>query len=382
MTLLIGHRAIGPDAPPYIIAEIGVNHDGSIDRALQLIDAAADAGVDAVKTQLFDADLLLSRASDLTSAQRAAGETEARAMLSRLQLTREELMRFVDHAHRRGVQAIVSIFSLDLIEPARDMGWDALKSASPDIIHHPLLAAMQTLGKPLIISTGAADRREIADAARRYGDAFLHCVSAYPTPLPQARLRGIGELRSIIETAAAERGRAAVVGYSDHTAETETGGLAVAAGALILEKHFTLRRDGAGPDHAASLEPADLAAYVRGARAAWEGLGRCGLGPQGIESDVRRLSRQSVVTTRLLARGHRLTASDLTIKRPGSGLPPSWLPHLPGSVLARTVEADWPLREADLTADSLNDVHAAIEPGGASRETAAKLLPEANAAVA
>ena len=349
MTMHIAGRPVGRGCLPYIIAEIGVNHNGSIDSACRMIDVAAAAGVDAVKTQFFDPDLLLSRASDLTCAQRLAGEADPRTMLHRLMLTPSELQTFVDHAHARGVHAIVSIFSVPLVSIARAMNWDAFKSASPDIINLPLLDRMADSGLPLIMSTGTATPDEIASAAERFDGAFLHCVSAYPTPVEHTHLNGIAALGRLIARARpALSPDSVVVGYSDHTREVTTGGLAVASGAMLLEKHFTLDRREPGPDHAASLAPEELTEYVRFAHRAWSALGCEEVRPDGLEADVKRLSRQSVVTTRGLPAGHRLTSSDLTIKRPGTGLSPACLPSLVGVCLARDVGADLPLTADDV----------------------------------
>lgn len=346
----IGDRDIVPGGfgKPYVIAEIGVNHDGSVAKALDLVDAAARAGADAVKFQLFDADLLMSRASKLAAYQKSAGETDPLAMLRRLQLPLEAMRPVIDRAHAKGVHAIVTVFSESLVAPAAALPWDAFKTASPDIIHLPLLRALEATGKPLILSTGASTLDEVIRAIAwlthaRDRLAVLHCVSSYPTPLAHAQLGGIPAITSIFS---------GPVGYSDHTPDVETARLAVQHGACILEKHFTHSRAAIGPDHAASLEEADLARYVALARAAAGTRAAQSLAPEkrvlSIEEDVRRVSRQSLVTTRPLAPGARLTREDLTCKRPGTGIPPFELDRVIGQALARAVEADTPLALSDL----------------------------------
>lgn len=346
----IAGRSIGPGHAPYIIAEIGVNHDGEPAKALALIDAAADAGADAVKFQMFDADLLMSRAAKLAAYQRAAGERDPVEMLRRLQLSAGRMEALAARAHARGVHAIVTVFSVELVEHAARLPWDAYKTASPDIIHRPLLDALMATGRPLIISTGASTLDEVQRAAlwlaaARARTAYLQSVSCYPTPVEHAELAGIGALT----------GLGAAVGYSDHTPDVQTGALAVEAGAQILEKHFTLDRRAHGPDHAASLEPRDFAEYARRARAARPGSARGGVKRVlPIERDVRAVSRQSLVTTRDLPEGHVLTRGDVTFKRPGTGVPPWELGACLGARLSCAVEADMPI------------THAALKPAAAS----------------
>lgn len=341
-TLQIGSRLAGPGHAPYIIAELGVNHDGSPDRALELVEAAVEAGADAVKFQLFRADLLMSKASRPAAYQRKAGDDDAHAMLQRLELSLDQLAPAVFRAHQRGIHAIVTVFSTTLVSEAQCLGWDAYKTASPDIIHKPLLDQLAATGKPLIISTGAATLDEVrraSDWLRGCETALMQCVSAYPTREALASIGAIGDL-------ARTTGRP--VGYSDHTTQVETGAVAVAAGACILEKHLTHSRHASGPDHAASLEPAEFGAYVRLARRAHAMLGDGRKVVLDIERDVREVSRQSVVAARSVPRGKQIEERDLTVKRPGTGLPPFMLRNTVGRVAARDIEEDTPIVPEDL----------------------------------
>lgn len=338
----IGTREIGPGHPPYVIAEIGVNHDGSLDRAVHMVDLAADAGADAVKLQFFRAELLMSKASRLADYQSRAGERDPIAMLKRLELSADDLAHIVFRAHQRGVQAIVSVFSLDLVPEASRLAWDAYKTASPDIIHKPLLDALAATERPLIVSTGASSLEEVTRAAawlRTREVAFLQCVSSYPTPDHLAAIAAIADLA---------RATRRVVGYSDHTTCVESAAVAVGAGACILEKHFTHDQRAPGPDHAASLEPARFAEYVRLARLAQRLLGDGRKQILDAEYDVREASRQSIVAARGIPRGRMIDAADLTAKRPGTGLPPYMLSELVGRVAAHDIDADTPVREEDL----------------------------------
>lgn len=382
----IGHRDIGFDHPPYIIAEVGVNHDGSPERAVELTRLAAHAGADAVKFQLFEADRLMSRAAKLAAYQKAAGETDPVEMLRRLELPIADLAACASEARRLGIHAIVSVFSVELVGVAEQVAWDAYKTASPDIINKPLLDALAATGKPLIVSTGASTLPEVGRMLTWLRDiheklAVLHCVSAYPTPPEHAAPFGVHAIAQIYSGA---------VGYSDHTSAVEFGRFMVGCRCVMLEKHLTYDRNAKGPDHAASLDPGGFAEYVTQAREDWQNHHEArvmlreltpemrerfereapgmlemvartsrGLDPADfgapiekvvldIEQDVRRVSRQSLTTTRALPAGHTLVRGDLTIKRPGTGIPPYELSNVIGECLARTVEEDMPLAIDDI----------------------------------
>jgi len=373
----IGNRDIGPAHAPYIIAELGVNHDGDPKRALELVRLAAEAGADAIKLQLFKADMLMSKAAKLAAYQKAAGETDPIEMLRRLELSIEDMKPCVALAHELGIHAIVSVFSVELVEVAETLPWDAYKTASPDIINKPLLDALANTGKPLIVSTGASTIEEVkrmVEWLRPIHErlAVLQCVSSYPTP--ELALGGVDALRRVFSGA---------VGYSDHTTSHRTSGVAVAAGACILEKHFTYDRKATGPDHAASAVQWMLKRYTKEARETHAYMPRdvpqsleafhslmktepsesrrlaldnafmAGNRDQTkrvlpIEQDVRTVSRQSLTTTRDLSAGHVLTRADLTIKRPGTGIPPFELDATIGKRLTRAIAADMPLMAGDV----------------------------------
>jgi N,N'-diacetyllegionaminate synthase len=353
----IADRPITPGAGCFIIAELGVNHDGSVTRALELVDAAAHAGADAIKLQYFEPHRLMSRASRPATYQLAAGETDPIDMLRRLALTIDDMRPVVARARSRGLASIVTVFSTELVAPARAIAWDAFKTASPDIIHRPLLDALAHTGAPLIVSTGASRLDEVRravgwlDVPRQQGClALLQCVSSYPTSPTDASIGGMAALSDICDCP---------IGYSDHTQDVETGALAASLGACMLEKHLTYNRAARGPDHAASLDPHGFVEYVRLVRAVCPGDAprtsdpRVGPAIKQVlpcEHDVRRVSRQSVVAARDLPAGHVLTRHDLTCKRPGTGLEPWRIDEIIGAPLRRTVEADTPLTESDLHA--------------------------------
>lgn len=326
-----------------VIAEIGVNHDGDAAVARRLIEAAASAGADAVKFQYFHPDRLLSNQAELAGYQKGQASSQ-RELLARLALPIEVLAGLVLHAKSCGVGAVVTPFSLE--DPAElvGLGLDALKTASPDAVNMPLLEASAALNLPMLISTGTCSLDELEPAAdllrgHAAGGALLHCVSSYPTPMDQAQLGGVVALREALGLA---------VGYSDHTPGLETGSLAVMAGAVVIEKHLTHDREAKGPDHAASLGPEAFKQYVANIRAAQLAMGLIVKTVSEVERDVRRVSRQSVCVVGDLPAGHVLTREDLTVKRPGTGLPAALLVTLIGRRLAKDVKANDLLRETDL----------------------------------
>lgn len=365
----IGQREIGPGHPPYVIAEIGVNHDGQVSRALELTEAAVEAGADAVKLQYFETDRLLSKAAKLAAYQKAAGETDPVAMLRRLELGLDEMARVVDRAHELGIHAIVTVFSVELVQPASGLAWDAYKSASPDVINKPLLEALAATGKPLIVSTGASTLDEVVRAVGWLEGildrlAVLQCVSSYP-----AHHGAVGGFFALRE----RFGERVPIGYSDHSISNE----ARMPGAAVLEKHLTYNTSAAGPDHAASLNPRDFRRYVEHSKEEGEyaadefrkralcslAVGRgCRIEEVSAsdideylqkrvmesEQDVRAVARQSLTMTRAMSRGEAISRDDLTIKRPGTGIEPFRLDEVIGKRLARSVEADTPLVEDDL----------------------------------
>ena len=339
----IASHAIKHDGGLFVIAEIGVNHDGKMSRALSLIDAAKQSGADAVKFQFFQVDHLLSKQAKLAMYQEASGATDPFEMLRDLQLSLDDLTLAIEHARQLDIAAIVTVFSLEDVAGVTLLPWDALKTASPDIVNQPLIESLTECGLPLIVSTGASTMREVNRAAAWLQPlvaekrlAMLHCVSAYPTLPEHASLGGIVAMREQLPCP---------IGYSDHTQCTKTGRAAVQHGAVILEKHLTDDRHRPGPDHAASLEPRDFAIYVNAARAATLDAGTIDFNKVekkvlDIERDVRQVARQSIVTTRNLQVGDIITRNDLTIKRPGIGIEPWQMNEIVGSRVGEAIERD------------------------------------------
>jgi pseudaminic acid synthase len=341
--LTIG-RPVGAGQPPFVIAELSANHLGSLPRALAIIDAAADAGCDAVKLQTFTpaAMTLESSTGDFHIAD---GPWQGRS-----------LWDLYDEAHtpwdwhpqlfargaERGMVVFSSPFDEHAVEQLDRLGAPAFKIASFELIDLDLIACAARTGKPLIMSTGMASDAEIAEAietARASGAggiALLHCVSGYPTPIEQTNLRRLDEI--------ARHG--VVVGISDHSPGAIVPIAAVARGASIVEKHLTLARADGGPDAGFSLEPAEMAEVVRGARLAWSALGDGSAKRPEVEAGSRKF-RRSLYATSDIAPGEQLTRGNVRSIRPGFGLPPRELPAVLGKhariAIARGTPLAWEL---------------------------------------
>lgn len=342
MHLTLGHRPLSPDSPPFVIAELGVNHDGSVDRAIELLDLAKGAGADAAKLQVFQARTLVRGDGVLAQYQKGMASSSAE-LLRRLELAPDELLRVADHARTLGLPLIATPFSLTDVPVCRQLGLAAIKIASPDVVNHLLLESAAGAGLPLLVSTGAATLEEIATTVRLLkglSASFLlmHCVSAYPTPPHLAHLRFIHDLT---------RRFGALVGYSDHVPGILAGALAVAAGAVVLERHFTYDTSAPGPDHPASSDPREFAGYVHAIHDAWALMGEGHKRVLEVEEDVRKVSRQSLVLARSLAAGEPLTRDHLTTQRPGIGITPDRYPSLIGRIARQPLEAGSPLSAAD-----------------------------------
>jgi sialic acid synthase SpsE len=322
--------------PTLVIAEIGVNHDGSVGRALELVDVAAKCQADAVKLQVFRASHLMHSSGSFAAYQKAqCAETDPAAMLRKYELSPEAIERIVYAIRQRGMMPLATPFSIRDVATIDSLHLPAIKIASPDLVNRPLLMQAARLGKPLLISAGGASMDEVAQAVdwlRSWEAPFalLHCVSSYPTPNRDANLCWIEEMARRFNVP---------IGYSDHTTEIFSGAMAVAAGACIVEKHLTYDRSAAGPDHAASADPREFAEYVRLVRLADTLRGRPGKRVLKLEEDVRRVSRQSLVLSRSLGAGEILRREDLIIQRPGTGIPAAMSERVVGRKILAALEA-------------------------------------------
>lgn len=321
LDLSIAGRRIGQGRPCFIIAEAGVNHNGDINLALQLIDVAAEAGADAVKFQTFDADRLATRSAPKAQYQaETTGKTESQYdMLKRLELSWSDYRMLFDRCQEKGIIFLSTPFDEQSVDLLESLGVCAYKTPSGELTNLPYLAHISRLGKPMIVSTGMATLGEVdaaVDVVSSNGCralALLHCVSNYPAAPSDVNLRAM-------ETMSMAFG--VPIGYSDHTDGSAITLAAVARGAAIIEKHFTLDRLLPGPDHRASIEPEELVRLVKEIRSVESALGDGRKVPAASERDTALVARKSLVLARDIQAGEAISTDALTALRPGTGLPP------------------------------------------------------------
>ena len=345
-TVDIAGRRVGAGARPLVIAEIGVNHNGDAALAHRLIDAAADAGADAVKLQTFQADrLALPDAPQAEYQRQRATAASQLEMLRALELPSDELVGLRDRAQERGMLFLSSPFDIESAELLIKLSVPAIKIGSGDLTNLFLLRAVAGRGIPVLLSTGMATLEEVDRAVadvRSHGApplVLLQCVSTYPATPQMIDLRAMRTMRERFGLP---------VGYSDHTMGIGVAVAAAALGAAVIEKHLTLDRSLPGPDHAASLEPAAFRAMVEAIGEAHDALGSGEKAPRAEEDDVRQVARRSVVVARPLRRGQPVTVDDLTALRPEGGLSPLLLDSLLGRAAARDLAPGRMLRPDDL----------------------------------
>lgn len=342
----IAGRKIGGGARCFVIAEAGVNHNGDVALAHRLIDVAADAAADAVKFQTFDPDLLASADAPKAAYQvERTGEAETqKQMLQKLVLPADAYPALMQHAADRGIVFLSTPFDARSAELLARLRLPAMKISSGEVTNHPFLALLAGLGVPLLLSTGMSDLAEVEAAVgvirarSSAGLALFHCTSSYPAPLESINLRAMHALRAAFDVP---------TGYSDHSIGALVPCAAIAAGAELLEKHITLDRAMPGPDHAASMEPADFTALVRAIRELEVVLGDGVKRVQPSEREVKKVARRSLYAVRALPAGHVLVESDVICRRPALGLSPARLGSLVGKRTRRAIETDAMLREDD-----------------------------------
>lgn len=334
--LTIDGREIGPSRPPYVIAELSANHNGSIETALKIIGEAKRAGADAVKLQTYRPDTITLDV-DRPEFRITGGLWDGKSLY---QLYEEAHTPWdwhktlFEHARKLGITIFSSPFDPTAVDLLESLGAPAYKIASFEAVDLPLISYVASKGKPMIISTGMADEAEIqeaVDAARSAGCrqlALLHCVSGYPAPSEEYNLRTIADMQARYGTP---------VGLSDHTLDNTTAIASVAMGACIIEKHFTLDRKGGGPDDSFSLEPADMAALCRDAKTAWRALGAVDYGCKASERANVQF-RRSLYFVKPLAAGETITADAVRSVRPGYGLAPKHLPEVIGRRVKTAVQ--------------------------------------------
>lgn len=330
----------------YIIAEIGVNHNGDMNLACQLIDAAVASGADAVKFQTFRAEDLVTTSAAKADYQRAnTGNDDSQfAMLKALELSAHEFADLFTYCQSKGIAFLSTPFSEAAVDLLSDIGVDAYKVSSGDLTHLPLLAHIGRKGRPVILSSGMGTIGEVEAAIAAITEtgntqiSVLHCVSNYPAAPQDCNLAAIDTLAQAFGLP---------VGWSDHTEGSAVSWAAVARGATIIEKHITLDQTLPGPDHKASMEPHEFTVFVQGIRMIEAAIGDGRKIPTKAEKLTAKIARRSLVSTRTLRKGEVLGATDIKIVRPGTGLAPSDLAFAIGATLSRDVAADTPLVAAD-----------------------------------
>lgn len=321
--IAIGSKIIGPAQPAYLIGDAGSNHDGSLDQAKALIDLAAEAGLDAVKFQMFTAEGLV------------VASHPAIPILKQVEFPRSWLPELLRHAQAAGIHLSASPFDFAAVDLLADAKVPFLKIASPEIHDLPLIRHAARTGLPLVISTGMADLAAIqhaVDAASEEGNrslVLLHCVSLYPTPPEATHLRMMGSLAAAFGLPA---------GFSDHTESTAIPAAAVALGATVIEKHFTLDRSLPGPDHGFAMDRAQLIEMVRHIRQTESALGLDVKAPTPQED--RRINRKALVSRVAIPAGTAITADMLTVKRSPDGILPVLMEGVVGRRPAQDIAAD------------------------------------------
>lgn len=337
----IAGRRIGADVSPYVIAELSANHNGKLDTALKIIEEAKKAGADAVKLQTYTADTITLN-SDTEEFQIHGGLWDGKTLY---QLYQEAHMPWVwhkplfDHARKLGITIFSSPFDNTAVDLLEDLNAPAYKIASFEAVDLPLIRYVAGTGKPMIISTGMADAEEIREAigAAREGGckelAVLHCVSGYPAPAQDYNLRTIPDMIDRFGL---------VTGLSDHTIDNTTAIASIVMGASIIEKHFTLDRNGGGPDDSFSLEPSELAALCRDSKTAWAALGKVDYGRKSSEQGNVTF-RRSLYFVKDLKAGEVITEDAVRSVRPGFGLAPKHYETLLGRRVTYAVKGGTPV---------------------------------------
>lgn len=327
--------------PTIIIAEIGVNHDGDMAKAVRMIHEAACAGVDYVKFQTFKAESLVSRTARRAQYQEknCGGDESQLEMLRRYEMTASEFVDLAAECRKAGVGFLSSAFDLESIDLLDSIGMDYWKIPSGEITNLPYLRKIARTAREIILSTGMATMEEIAEALDaieaegfdRKKIILLHCNTEYPTPIKDANLLAINALRTF---------GTGGVGYSDHTVGITASVAATALGAEVIEKHFTLDKALAGPDHKASADPDELRRMVLAIRETEQLLGSDVKAPTASELPNRDVARKSIVASRTIAEGELLSEENLTVKRPGTGVSPMRWDDVVGRRAVRSFQAD------------------------------------------
>ncbi len=342
----ISGKSIGLGNPCFIIAEAGVNHNGSLELALKLVDAAVAVGADAVKFQTFDAAALATHDVHKASYQkdRSDGKTQFE-MLKALMLTKKDFITIFEYCKQKGIIFLSTPFDPGSADFLNQINVPAFKLSSGDLNNYPFLSHVASFGKPLIVSTGMAEMYEIKKALKTIRAAgckdviFLQCTTAYPAPIEHTNIRAMVTLRQELKT---------LVGFSDHTPGFEAAAAAVALGACIIEKHLTLDRAMVGPDHLASLDPAGFSALVSVIRNVEKALGTSEKTVVPIERDLRGVIRKRLVASKDIPKGSTFSADNVCIKRSSGGMEPEMFQKILGKKAKQYISRDTPISAEDI----------------------------------
>jgi N,N'-diacetyllegionaminate synthase len=325
----------------FIIAEAGVNHDGLIDNAYRLIDAAVEAGADAIKFQTFKAESLVSKNVDKANYQKqTTNESESQfEMIKKLELNVDAHKKLINYCNDKNILFMSSPFDHDSIDLLDELGLKIFKIPSGEITNLPYLRHIGLLAKQVILSTGMSTLKEVGDAlsilidngTKKEDITVLHANTMYPTPMEDVNLNAMLTIQKKFGTA---------VGYSDHTLGIEVGVAAVAMGASVIEKHFTLDKTMDGPDHKASLEPKELKEMVLSIRNIEKALGSSEKKPSPSESINMDVVRKSIVANQVIKKGDVLSDNNITTKRPGTGISPMKWNDVIGSLATKSYNKD------------------------------------------
>ena len=338
---------VGEILAVFIIAEAGVNHNGSVEIAKKLIDIAAEAGCDAVKFQTFSADKLVTKDSQMAEYQKANTKKDQSQyeMLKKLELSYADFLELKEYCEFKGIQFLSTPFDEDAVDSLEELEVEIYKISSGDITNKPFLKHVAKKHKPIILSTGMSTMEEIKEAvAWIYEEGnkdvtLLHCTSSYPTLFSEVNLKAIGTLKNRFNTR---------VGYSDHTLGIEVSIAAVAVGAEVIEKHFTLDNNMEGPDHKASLEPDELVKLVKSIRNIELAMGNGEKIPSPKEIKIMKVVRKSIVTKEAINKGTIISEDMLCYKRPGTGIEPKSIHLVINRVSVKDLPKDHVLSFEDL----------------------------------
>jgi N-acetylneuraminate synthase len=337
----IAHKTVGKGSPVFIIAEAGCNHNGDSTLAKELVDVAAEAGADAVKFQTFITEEIVTSSAEKADYQKhktGNGNETQRAMLKKLELSFDSFRELKLHCDHRRILFLSTPYDSKSVDFLHGLDVPAFKIASGDITNLPLLSYVASKGKPIIISTGMSTEEEVEEALRVIQETpqppavmLLHCTSAYPARPEDANLRAMNTLYHRFRVP---------VGLSDHTLGIEIPLAAVALGARIIEKHFTLDKSSPGPDHSVSLEPHELRRLVQSIRVVKKALGNGIKAPAESEKSIMDSARKSIVAATNIKKGEYFSEHNLTVKRPGTGMSPTRWNDVLGRRAERNFNAD------------------------------------------